>query len=111
MRLRDGARAWYNGGMRIPLFLMATCAALSAPAVRWSPTGGGSNAVHEGKSCYQCPLYGCANPLRADVGTVHYPPMIQVVEPKGVRSRVIEYIDYPDVVHKGEAGPRDTDND
>ena len=76
----------------------------SAPAVRWSPTGGGSNAVHEGKSCYQCPLYGCANPLRADVGTVHYPPMIQVVEPKGVRSRVIEYIDYPDVVHKGEAG-------
>ena len=76
----------------------------SAPAVVWNPVGGGSNVVHGIKDCYQCPLDGCDNPLRAEIGYIHYTPKIKVVEPNGVRSRTFDDpIAYPGV-HKGEAG-------
>ena len=41
----------------------------SAPAVVWNPVGGGSNVVHGIKDCYRCPLDGCDNPLRAEIGS------------------------------------------
>ena len=76
----------------------------SAPAVSWNPIAG-SEVVYAGSPHFQCPLYGCENPLRADVGTVHYTPKIQVVEPKWISSKAEERpVVYPDVVQKGEAG-------
>ena len=76
----------------------------SAPAVSWNPIAG-SEVVYAGSPHFQCPLWGVDNPLRADVGTVHYTPKIQVVEPKWISSKAEERpVVYPDVVQKGEAG-------
>ncbi|MBQ6337858.1 MAG: hypothetical protein IJI36_01825 [Kiritimatiellae bacterium] len=75
----------------------------SAPAVSWNPIAG-SEVVYAGSSHFQCPLWGVDNPLRADVGTVHYTPKIQVVEPQGVESKALDYIPYDNIVHIGEAG-------
>ena len=75
----------------------------SAPAVSWNPIAG-SEVVYAGSPHFQCPLWGVDNPLRADVGTVHYTPKIQVVEPKWISSKAIRPVVYSDIVHKGEAG-------
>ena len=76
----------------------------SAPAVVWNPFGGGSNVVHGIKDCYQCPLDGCDNPLRAEIGAVRYTPKIKVVEPQWVSSKTFDQVLYSNAVHKGEAG-------
>ena len=77
----------------------------SAPTVTWNPVGGGSNEVHAGSAHYRCPLFGCENPLRAEVEGVHYSPKIEVVEPQGMSSKAIEPpIVYSNAVHVGEAG-------
>ena len=60
MRLRDGARAWYNGGMRIPLFLMATCAALSASAKVAGPVALGVSPFADTETSTNMPLPACA---------------------------------------------------
>ena len=76
----------------------------SAPAVIWNPIGGGSNEVLAGESHYRCPLGGCENPLRAEIGIVRYTPKIKVVEPQGVRSKALDPLVYSNAVHIGEAG-------
>jgi len=76
----------------------------SAPAVVWNPVGGGSNVVHGIKDCYQCPLDGCDNPLRAEIGTVLYTPKIKVIEPQWVSSKTFGHQVFSNAVHKGEAG-------
>ncbi len=76
----------------------------STPVVTWNPTGGGSNEMFAGSQHYRCPLDGCENPLRAEIGTVHYTPLIDVQEPFGVESTAERPIVYSNAVHKGEAG-------
>ena len=74
------------------------------PLIIWNPVGGGTNEVVTGRTYYRCPLYGCENPLRAEVGLVRYSPRIEVKEPQGIESMATEYVVYSNQVHKGEAG-------
>ena len=76
----------------------------STPVVTWNPTGGGSNEMYAGSQHYRCPLDGCENPLRAEIGTIHYTPLVDVQEPFGVESTAERPIVYSNAVHKGEAG-------
>ena len=76
----------------------------SSPVVTWNPVGGGSNELYAGSAHYRCPLDGCENPLRAEIGYVHYTPQIEVLEPSGVESAARRPLIYSNVVHKGESG-------
>ncbi len=76
----------------------------STPVVTWNPVGGGSNEMYAGSAHYRCPLDGCVNPLRAEIGSVHYAPLVEVVEPEGVESSAVHPIVYSNAVHTGEAG-------
>ena len=76
----------------------------SSPVVTWNPVGGGSNELYAGSAHYRCPLDGCENPLRAEIGYVHYTPQIDVLEPLGVESAARRPLIYSNVVHKGESG-------
>ena len=76
----------------------------SMPVVTWNPVGGGSIEAFAGSDHYRCPLDGCVNPLRAEVGAVHYTPKISVVEPDGMSSFATKPLVYSNEVHIGEAG-------
>ena len=76
----------------------------SAPCVVWNPVGGGSNEVYAGSDHYRCPLDGCLNPLRAEIGTSHYTPKVIVIEPNGMLSKATKSFIYSNEVHIGEAG-------
>ena len=74
------------------------------PAVTWNPVGGGSNETVGSGVYYRCPLYGCTNPLRAEIGAVTYPFSVDVVEPDGMESKATGPLVYSNAVHRGEAG-------
>ena len=76
----------------------------SEPVVSWNPVGGGANENHAGNVFFRCPLDGCENPLRAEIGTVHYSPKVKVIEPEGIESKTFGHVVYSNAVHKGEAG-------
>ena len=75
-----------------------------APAVTWNPVGGGVIETVGLHDYYRCPLYGCENPLRAEIGAATYPFSVEVVEPDGMESKAIGAVVYSNVVHRGEAG-------
>ena len=75
-----------------------------APAVTWNPVGGGAIETVGLHDYYRCPLYGCENPLRAEIGAATYPFSVEVVEPDGMESKAIGAVVYSNVVHRGEAG-------
>ena len=76
----------------------------SSPVVTWNPAGGGSNEVYAGALHYRCPLDGSTNPLRVEIGTEHYTPKVEIIEPDGMESKAVRPIVYSNAVHKGEAG-------
>ena len=76
----------------------------SSPVVTWNPVGGGSNEIVNASDYYRCPLDGCENPLRAEIGNVYYIPKIKVIEPEGMQSKVTKPLVYSNAVHRGEVG-------
>ena len=76
----------------------------STPVVTWNPIGGGSNDAIGSTDYYRCPLYGCKNPLRAEIGAATYPFDVDVLEPDGMVSKAIGAIVYSNAVHRGESG-------
>jgi len=75
-----------------------------APAVTWNPVGGGSDETVGLHDYYRCPLYGCENPLRAEIGATAYPFNVEVVEPEGMKSKATRALVYSNAVHRGESG-------
>ena len=75
-----------------------------APAVTWNPVGGGAIETVGLHDYYRCPLYGCENPLRAEIGAATYPFSVEVVEPDGMESKATGPLVYSNAVHIGEAG-------
>ena len=58
--------------------------------------------MYAGSMCYRCPLYGCVNPLQAELQGVTYTPRVEVVEPQGMSSRATRFLTYG--AQLGEAG-------
>jgi len=74
------------------------------PTVTWNPVGGGANETVGLGVYYRCPLHGCTNPLRAEIGAATYPFRVEVVEPDGMESKATGTIVYSNAVHRGESG-------
>jgi hypothetical protein len=62
-----------------------------SPVLNWNSVTGGGEVLdnNDNELFYQCPLYGCENPITVGLAGVSYTPLVEIVEPSDIMAQYL----------------------